>query len=98
MTTARRTDLFAGAWDSPATIQCFDAIHHTCEIFGHRDIATAEFAQRACPIFTVIHWRQHSGVQQLTQLASVDSIAFATCIQQRVLARIADDDSRDVRL
>lgn len=46
-------------------------------------------------VFAVRHLRQHSARQQITQLPGIESIAFAACIHEGVLARIADDDFRE---
>jgi hypothetical protein len=41
---ARGIHLFSSAGNRPASIQGFEPIHHSRQIFGHGEIATTQFA------------------------------------------------------
>ena len=93
----RGIHLVTGAGNRPASIEGFETIHHSSEIFVHGEIAAAEFPQGAHPILSVVHRREKSGAQQMTQLPCIDSIILVARIQQSVLPRIAYDHFGDVR-
>ena len=77
---ARGIDLGAGTGNAPASIQCLKPIHHSGQIFADGLITAPQLAQRPESIFSVVDRPQHSGAQQLGQLACIHLVALAALL------------------
>src|ERR1700746_3458198 len=77
----RGIDSRASAGNAPAAIQPLEPIHPPPQIFADRLITTRQLAQRAQSIFSVVDRSQHSGTQQLGQLARIHLVTLAALFQ-----------------
>ena len=93
-----RIDLLARTRDSPAAVDRFDARHHSREIPSNRQVATCEFLQSSQAMHAVINRVELVQVQQFGQFARIDAVILIPVFQQRILARIADHHTCNVRL
>src|SRR5262249_34316036 len=91
-------NISAGTGDRPATIERFQAIHHTGKIFDHGEITSGQLAQHAYPGFAVVHGLEVMEAQPLGEFASIDLVTLVAMFEQWDLARIADQNLGHMRL
>src|SRR6266700_2739015 len=77
-------DVPAGTGDRPATVQSFQSIHHTGEIFDHGEITSGQLAQHAYPGFAVVHGLEIMEAQPLGLRASILSLLLP-CLSSGIL-------------
>src|SRR5947208_6688270 len=80
MAPARGIDLGTGTGNAPASVHCLKPIHHSCQIFADGLITARRLSQRPESIFSVVDRSQHSGAQQLGQLARIHLVALAALL------------------
>src|SRR6201984_1329178 len=80
-TMARVVDVPAGTGDRPATVQSFQSIHHTGEIFDYGEITSGQLAQHAYPGFAVVHGLEIMEAQPLGEFASIDLVTLVALFE-----------------
>lgn len=80
----------ARAGDGLAAVERLDPAHHPGAVFGERGVTAAQLAHRHRGVLSVVDRREEVAAQQVGQLVRIDAVALVAALEQRVLARITD--------
>src|ERR1035437_984081 len=81
-------DLFAYAWNRPASIYGLHSSHDARLVFGDGQITTCQLFQRPYSMLAVVNRSQHIRAQQFGQLPGIVAVTLAALLQKAIATRI----------